>query len=142
MALVESQIISSLTRDQGYELARRTRAVLIDQQLAFERQDWRQVAEADADFHRLVCSTARNSVLRTLGHALIDHLSSARLALFSIPENVERSLASHERIIQALASGNLQQAAEIDRAHHIEPNRFPQPEAQTMSGETVSAGPS
>jgi DNA-binding FadR family transcriptional regulator len=121
LALTEAQIIRSLDVATARDLARRLRAVLVDQELAGERGDHGQVAECDADFHRLVLAAARNRALGSLGRGIIDNTWHARLAVFARPVNVERSLQHHRAIVDALAAGDLERAAELDAAHHNQP---------------------
>jgi len=125
LAVLEARIISQMSEDDAFDAARRARGSIIDQMAAVERGDAQQAAACDFDFHQVLTSYTGNATMRALTSAIMEQLRSGLIALHSIPENAERSLASHEAIIEALVRGDTASAAALDLAHHVEPRRFP-----------------
>ncbi len=119
-ALTESHAVRTMTEDDAYDATRRGRMLLLDQAAALERDDPRQAAKADVDFHRLLSSYTENPILRSLITALIDQTWEAALAVYSLPEAGERSLKQHEAIIDALARANRDLAADLLWKHSLE----------------------
>lgn len=119
-AMIEAHVIRNMTEAETFEAARRIRMVVFDQRAAVERGDTVQAAESDADFHRILYSFTRNGTLLAFASAVSEQMWQATLAVYSLPESASRSVAQHEAITEALASGDRERAAELDTEHQLE----------------------
>lgn len=113
---LEALCLRTMSEDNAFDAARRTRALLFDQAAAIERGDAVQAAEADYDFHRLLCSYTKNEALRSLVAGLIKNKREA-LAVYSLPDMASRSLHQHTEIVDALHASDRQRAAQLIEEH-------------------------
>jgi DNA-binding GntR family transcriptional regulator len=91
-----------------------------EQAEAVERGDAVAAAEADAAFHRLLCSYSQNGALRALADGLVESSSRAALAVYSLSEAAARSVAQHTEIVDALVAGETERAADLARSHMVD----------------------
>jgi DNA-binding GntR family transcriptional regulator len=96
-SVLEAHAIRSLSDWDALDAARRAAELLRAQEEAVERGDVVAAADADADFHRLLCSYSQNAALRSLGDGLVDTSRRGALAVYSLPEAARRSIAQHAR---------------------------------------------
>jgi len=122
-SVLEAHAIQSLSDWDALDAARRAADVLRVQEEAVERNDVVAAADADADFHRLLCSYSQNAALRSLAGGLVDGSRRGALAVYSLPEAARRSLGQHLGIVDALVVGDTVRAAELARAHMVDAAR-------------------
>lgn len=113
---LEALCLRTMSEDEAFDAARRTRALLLDQSAAVERRDAVQAAAADYDFHRLLCSYTKNEALQSLVAGLIKNKREA-LAVYSLPDMAQRSLQQHTEIVDALHAGDRKRAAQLVEEH-------------------------
>ncbi len=106
-----------MSEADAYAVARRAGMLLVDQRAAIERRDAILAAEADADFHLLLCSSTPNGMLRSLAAALVEHMHHAALAVYSLADAATRSLEQHEAMVDRLAAGDCEGAASLLAEH-------------------------
>ena len=116
-SVLEAYCVRSLTSSNAYDVARRARALLVDQSAAIERSDALQAAAADREFHQLLCSKIPNRALQTLMPGLIDSTRREVLAVYALPETAGRSLEQHVAIVDALTAGDREHAAVLVAEH-------------------------
>lgn len=119
-AALEAQAISSMSQWDAIDASHRASALVADQRAALERGEPVAAAEADAAFHRLLCSYTQNQALRGLVDGFIDSSLRGGYAVYSLPETARRSLEQHEAIVGALAGSDVGRAAELARDHMID----------------------
>jgi GntR family transcriptional repressor for pyruvate dehydrogenase complex len=119
-AALEAQAISSMSQWDAIDASHRASALLQQQRAAVERSDAVAAAEADAGFHRLLCSYTQNEALRQLVEGLIDSSLRGGYAVYSLPETARRSLEQHQAIVDALAASEVARGAELAREHMID----------------------
>jgi len=122
-SVLEAHAIRSLSDWDALDAARRAAELLRAQEEAVERGDVVAAADADADFHRLLCSYSQNAALRSLGDGLVDASRRGALAVYSLPEAARRSIAQHVGVVDALIAGETVRAAELARAHMVDAAR-------------------
>lgn len=122
-AVVEAQAILDMEPSSVDELVRELRRTLGRQRIAVEAGDALEAAQANQDFHRLLCSQTPNRLLRALASGLIDHSRLGAVAVYGDARNAAASLAEHEAIVEALAAGDLERAARLDAEHQFTPLR-------------------
>ena len=122
-SVLEAHAIRSLSDWDALDAARRGAELLRVQEDAVERHDVVVAADADADFHRLLCSYSQNGALRSLAEGLVDGSRRGALAVYSLPEAARRSLGQHLGIVDALVAGDTLRAAELARAHMVDAAR-------------------
>ena len=122
-SVLEAHAIRSLSDWDALDAARRAAELLRAQEEAVERGDVVAAADADADFHRLLCSYSQNAALRSLGDGLVDGSRRGALAVYSLPEAARRSIAQHVGVVDALIAGETVRAAELARAHMVDAAR-------------------
>jgi GntR family transcriptional repressor for pyruvate dehydrogenase complex len=76
-----------------------------------------EVVAADARFHRAIVDAAHNRLLDQALDLTQQLLTDVRTRTLSLPGEVRRARAAHERIWQAIARGDAEQAAAAMRAH-------------------------
>ncbi len=79
--------------------------------------DFRAAIELDQAFHLALARMAKNGVLLKVVERLNDILSESRVQISQSQGRLERSVAGHARIIQAVASGNSEKAAKAMKEH-------------------------
>ena len=118
-SLVEPHALREMTSENVADAVGVARRLLVDQHTAIARESAVEAAAVDADFHWLLVSYSPNSALRALARGLIDRSRDVSLALYSLPDAARQSLEQHEGILEALAAGDVDGAAERMRAHHL-----------------------
>lgn len=119
-SMVEGHAIRSLSDWDALDAARRAAEIVRRQEEALARDDVVAAAEADADFHRLLCSYSQNAALRSLAEGLVETSRRGALAVYSLPEAARRSIAQHVGIVDALVAGDPSRAAELARSHMVD----------------------
>jgi GntR family transcriptional regulator, transcriptional repressor for pyruvate dehydrogenase complex len=74
-------------------------------------------SSAALDFHSLVAGMSGNRILDLIGRSLKDIFSERLRELVFQPEERERILKAHQRIAQAITSGNAKRAEQLMRTH-------------------------
>ena len=100
---------------------RDVRGVLAAQRRAIAAGDGLRAAQANQDFHLLLCSRTPNRLLRTLAAGLIDYSRRAAVAIYSDRAGALESLAEHDAIAEALADGDRAEAARRNAEHQLAP---------------------
>ncbi len=118
-ALVEPHALREMTPEHAQDAVQAARRLLVEQRTAIARETIVEAASIDADFHWLLVSCSGNNTLRTLARGLIERSRQVSLAVYSLPEAARQSLQQHEHIIDALADGDVAEAGERMRAHHM-----------------------
>lgn len=119
-SVLESHAIHAITEWDAVDAARRTSAVLRGQREAVARQDALEASRLDAEFHLVLSSYSKNRALRSFLAELVDTSGPETLAIYSLPEVAERSLAQHQEIVDALSVSDVNRVAEIARLHLID----------------------
>jgi GntR family transcriptional repressor for pyruvate dehydrogenase complex len=119
-SVLETHAIRSLSTWEALDAARRATEILRAQESAIAAGDPIAAAEADGDFHRLLCSYTKNAALGALADGLVETTRRAALAVYSLAEAAERSLAQHAEIVDVLVEGDTQRAAELAGAHMMD----------------------
>ena len=122
-SVLEAHAIRSLSDWDALDAARRAADLLRTQEGAVEQGDVVAAAEADAAFHRLLCSYSQNAALRSLADGLVEGSRRGALAIYSLPEAARRSVAQHVGVVDALVAGDTVRAAELARAHMVDAAR-------------------
>lgn len=73
--------------------------------------------EEDSEFHYSIALAARNSVVRTLLDVLMDLLRETRARSLQVPGRLERSLAGHRRVLDAIKRRDAEAAERAVRQH-------------------------
>jgi GntR family transcriptional repressor for pyruvate dehydrogenase complex len=73
--------------------------------------------EEDSQFHYAIALAARNSVVRTLLDVLMDLLRETRSRSLQVPGRLERSLAGHRRVLDAIRRHDAAAAERAVRQH-------------------------
>jgi GntR family transcriptional repressor for pyruvate dehydrogenase complex len=118
-SLVEPHALREMTPEHVQDAAPLARRMLVDQRTAIARNTVLEAAALDADFHWLLVSYSPNSTLRALARGLIDRSREVSLAFYSLPDAAKQSLEQHESILEALAAGDVDEAADRMLAHHL-----------------------
>lgn len=118
-SLVEPHAIRQLTPANAEDASSLARRLLVDQRTAIARGTVLEAAAIDADFHWLLVSYSDNSALRALARGLINSSREVSLAFYSLPNAAKQSLEQHEKILEALADGDVNEAADRMLAHHL-----------------------
>lgn len=120
-AMVETQAILDVPDGELASLVRDVRGVLAAQRRAIAAGDGLRAAQANQDFHLLLCSRTPNRLLRTLAAGLIDYSRRAAVAIYSDRAGALESLAEHDAIAEALADGDRAEAARRNAEHQLAP---------------------
>jgi GntR family transcriptional repressor for pyruvate dehydrogenase complex len=119
-SVLEAHAVRSLSDWDALDAGRRAAEIVREQAEAVERGDAVAAAEADAAFHRLLCSYSQNGALRALADGLVESSSRAALAVYSLSEAAARSVAQHTEIVDALVAGETERAADLARSHMVD----------------------
>lgn len=119
-SVLESHAIGAITAWDAVDAARRASTVLKAQREAVARQDALEASRLDAEFHAVLVSYTKNNALRSFLSDLIDASGPETLAIYSLPDVSERSLAQHQGIVDALGRSDVQRVAELARLHLID----------------------
>lgn len=120
-AVVERAAIMDIEDDEVSSLLRDLGRIIGDQRRAIDAEDFLAAAQSNQEFHLALCSRTSNRLLRSLATGLIDHSRTAAVAIYSDRESAMASLAEHEAITDALARGDLVEAARLDAEHQLTP---------------------
>jgi GntR family transcriptional repressor for pyruvate dehydrogenase complex len=120
-AMVERQALLDIPDADLAAVLRDVRGVLAEQTRAIEAGDLLRAAQANQDFHLVLCSRTPNRLLRTLAVGLIDYSRRAAVAIYSDRASALESLAEHEAIAEALAGGDRAEAARLNAEHQLAP---------------------
>lgn len=84
--------------------------------------DVKSFIEMDAQFHQIISETADSKQLSEITQSIRRHMLRYRIHSIYTAENVDRAIAGHRRVFEAVAEGNTQKA--LDALHaHIEQSR-------------------
>jgi GntR family transcriptional regulator, transcriptional repressor for pyruvate dehydrogenase complex len=119
-SVLEAHAIRSLSTWEAMDAAREAGAALRRQGEALERGDAVGAAEGDAEFHRILGSATQNGALTSLMAGLIDASRKGAYAVYSLPETAAGSLAQHRGIVDALAAGDVENAARLAQEHMLD----------------------
>lgn len=107
-----------LTRAEDLKnVAARARTILDNQKAAIRSDRRAEAASEDADFHRVICSAAPNSMLRDLIGVFIEASRRSALAVYSIHEYAQPSMIEHSRIVRAAEQGDVASTARFLEKH-------------------------
>ncbi|MBA3735639.1 MAG: FadR family transcriptional regulator [Actinobacteria bacterium] len=138
-SVLEGYLLRVMTDWDAIDASRKASTILREQERAIERDDPIAAAEADAEFHRLLCSYTPNTALRGLLDGLIEGSQRGALAVYSIPDAARRSLNQHQGIVQALAVSDIDRAVELAREHMVDAaRRYSEREVDTQLGRGVT----
>lgn len=122
-SVLESHAIRSMSEWDAINAAHSASSIVRQQEEAIERGDPLEAARMDRAFHELISSYTQNSSLKALIERLAGESRRETLAVYSLPDSSRRSLEQHLQIVQALASSDIQRAAELARLHMIDAAR-------------------
>jgi DNA-binding FadR family transcriptional regulator len=119
-ALVEGHVLAGLSPRKAAETGRRAALLLAEQEAAVARGDGPVAAAIDGAFHELLCSSSDNATLRALAKSMIDNARTAAVAVYTLPDQARRSVRQHRKIVEALADGHPERAAQAARRHMLD----------------------
>ena len=122
-SVLESHAIRSMSEWDAINAAHSASPIVRQQGAAIEKGDALEAARMDRAFHELISSYTQNSSLKELIERLAGESRRETLAVYSLPEASQRSLQQHLEIVQALASSDIERAAELARIHMIDAAR-------------------
>jgi GntR family transcriptional regulator, transcriptional repressor for pyruvate dehydrogenase complex len=117
-ALVEAQALRSSSATPS-ELLGLVEGIVKEQAKAVADGRTSDAAALDYEFHVRLTLSSTNRLLRALGVALIGRARQAALAAYSMRAYQAESMRQHERILAALAAGDLAAAADLISEHHL-----------------------
>ena len=120
-AMVEGQAIMDVPDAELPTLLRDIRSAIAEQRAAIDADDFLRAAQANQDFHLLLCSRTPNRLLRTLAVGLIDYSRRAAVAIYSDRDGALESLKEHDAIADAIARGDRAEAARLNGEHQLQP---------------------
>jgi len=85
---------------------------------AVGKSDHHALVDADSDFHRVIHDAADNQIITRILHDLENHVLDARKAVMAMPSRVERVVADHEAVFDAIKAGDAEAAATTLIAGH------------------------
>jgi GntR family transcriptional repressor for pyruvate dehydrogenase complex len=95
----------------------RLQATVTQMQLAAVNGDLVTMSEGDQAFHTCLMELAGSTLLHDLLASIEDVIEGSRRVAFANPDRVEEPIAEHQRIIDALAQGDAEQAKLAMRSH-------------------------
>ncbi|MGF1646711.1 MAG: FadR/GntR family transcriptional regulator [Kineosporiaceae bacterium] len=103
-------------RRSGNDLARLAESVtaLRDAGAAGDRE---AAVTADAGFHALLAASAANTALTRLMDRMQELTGTERRISLDVPGQIERAVADHQRILEAVAAGDAEAAGDAMAAH-------------------------
>lgn len=122
-AMIEAHVVRSMSEWEALDAARRAGPILAAQDEAIGEPDPVAAADADADFHCLLCSYTRNRTLLVLAEELVETSRKAALAVYSLADAARLSLEQHREIVARLAGGDVESAARLAQAHMVDSAR-------------------
>ncbi len=93
------------------------RAVLAELAVATEQHDVARLRELNSRFHELIHIAARNNQLRRVLRHFLNLIRLSPVSAYAAPGRAEESLAEHHAILNAIAEGDEQRAAELASDH-------------------------
>lgn len=138
---LEAHAIQAMSQWDSVDAARRATPILRAQREAVSRGDAVEAARLDAEFHLVLVSYSKNQALKDLLYDLVLAARAETLAVYSLPDVSERSLAQHKAIVEGLARSDIHVVADSVRAHLIDAAQRYTESSIGMSSEphTVSA---
>jgi DNA-binding FadR family transcriptional regulator len=91
--------------------------IRIHEMLRTERRDIEEQVSTDVEFHRRIAEAGKNPLLVILLDSLGILLAEGRRVMYGIPGAVERALAQHQRIYDAIAGRDVEGARSAMAAH-------------------------
>lgn len=114
---LESQAVSLAARSASAKTVARLRQAVDRMAGCIERGELLDVTHADREFHRLLYEASGNRFLSLLGDSIVATLFGPRHSLLRIPGRVQRSLAEHEAIVEAISARSPEQGTEAVHRH-------------------------
>ncbi len=105
--------VPRFSKDKLLELAR----IHKECKASLEKGDFDPFIKVDTVFHDLLVKLSKNKRLIRLMSNLNNQIRLGRLESFSVPDRAKKSLAEHERIIEAMLEGNAGKAEDSFRQH-------------------------
>lgn len=93
------------------------RAVLAEMAVATGHHDVARLRDMNSRFHELIHIAARNNQLRRVLKHFLNLIRLSPVSAYAAPGRAEESLAEHHAILDAIADGNEQRAANLAREH-------------------------
>ena len=84
---------------------------------AYQAGDADQMTEADAAFHNAIAQSPRNELLVAIINLINGYCAPLREQSLSLQEHASHAIQPHQKIFDAIVSGNETQAAEESRKH-------------------------
>jgi DNA-binding GntR family transcriptional regulator len=103
---IELEIVHTLAQTPDPELVSALRTSLVKQHALAEIEDFKEFADADQAFHRLMYAAAHVPDLWSLVRQHSGHLDRLRRLHLPIPGKARAILQDHGRIVQAIADGD------------------------------------
>ncbi len=101
------------SKDKLLELAR----IHKECKVPLEKGDFDPFIKVDTAFHDLLVKLSKNKRLIRFMSNLNNQIRLGRLESFSVPGRARKSLAEHQRIIEAMLEGNAEEAENLVRQH-------------------------
>jgi DNA-binding GntR family transcriptional regulator len=95
-----------------------------EMEAAAAERDFEQFFAADTAFHALFVERADNDYLRTVYDPLIDQMRRYRSPAADLRGGLERSIGEHEAMLDAIRSGDVEEAARLLSEHIRVPQRI------------------
>lgn len=114
---VEPVAVAGVPPERRAETAERLRPILAEAEDAVRRADSVRAAALDREFHRVLCEQTPNRPLQALVLGLADAAQQAATAVYAVPQAARTSLRQHARLIESLASGDVEGAKRLLEEH-------------------------
>ena len=122
-SVLEAHAIRSLSDWEAINAAQGAFTIVRQQGEALDRGDAVEAARLDRAFHEHISFFTQNSSLKELIQRLAGESRPETLAVYSLRDAAQRSLAQHREIVRALAASDIERAAELTRLHMIDAAR-------------------
>jgi GntR family transcriptional regulator, transcriptional repressor for pyruvate dehydrogenase complex len=122
--LLERRAVRTMPKARAKPVAEHLRDIVERQAQAVRLQDFETAAKLDADFHTALIAETPNAPLRVLTEQLIAMAQAHALGVYQVPGSAAHSVAQHEEIVEALASGNVSLATRLVGEHAKTAFRF------------------
>ena len=93
------------------------------QEFYFSKRDGEHLRQVDDQFHDLICSLSKRSVIADTLIPLMRKTRRYRRVAIDNWERTTNTMNEHRRLFEAIASGNAERAEELATAHIIEAKR-------------------
>ncbi|NRA37082.1 MAG: FadR family transcriptional regulator [Planctomycetes bacterium] len=108
--LIELEVVSQITPLASAEFIEELRAA--NKNIFDQRDQKAGYIDADVAFHDVMINACPNPIYKYIMQGFRKYLALSRQLSYSGPESVIETVKAHERIIDAIASGSVQQARE------------------------------